>query len=176
MRKVILLLGSLLALAPLVAHAQTPPRGERPRTEAVQERRAELERRVHRQFVARAADRLGLDAAQRDRLHDVLRTGAEARRELAQESRQLRLELVRAVSAEDTPTATYERLLDRTAELRERERMLAHREDAALAGFLDARQRATFLVLRMQMSEQVRGMRGGRPGAGPGGRRGPPGG
>jgi Spy/CpxP family protein refolding chaperone len=173
----ITLLALLTALSPLVAEATAQtPRGERPRMEAAQERRAQLEQQVHRQFVVRAADRLGLDQDQRDRLHDVLSAGAEARRELAQESRQLRMELMRAVSAEGTAAATYQRLLDRTAELREREQLLARREDATLAEFLDARQRATFLVLRMQMTEQVRGMRGGRPGAGPGARRGPPGG
>jgi Spy/CpxP family protein refolding chaperone len=179
MRK-ITLLALLLAFCPLAVlaadgHGQTPPRGERPRLEAAQERRAELERQVHRQFVARAAERLALDAAQRDRLHEVLTAGAEARRTMAQESRQLRMQLMQAVRADDTPVATYQRLLERAVELRDREQLLARREDAALAEFLDPRQRAMFLVMRMQMSEQVRGMRGGRPG-GPGARPGPPGG
>lgn len=142
--------------------AQTPPRGERPRMEAAQERRAQLEEQIHRQFVARAAQRLGLDARQRDRLHDVLSAGAEARRGLAQESRALRMQLMQAVRAEDTPRATYQRLLERAAELRDREQTLASREEAALAEFLDPRQRAMFLVMRMQLSDQVRGMRGGR--------------
>jgi hypothetical protein len=177
----VILVALLVALLPLAgpAQAQTPPRGDRPRMEAAQARRAELEQQVHRQFVARAAERLDLDHAQRQRLHQVLSAGMEARRALAQESRQLRMELMQAVRAENTPVATYERLLERAAALSERERTLARREDAALAEFLDARQRATFVVMRMQMSEQVRGMRGGRPGAGqgtgPGARPGPPG-
>jgi hypothetical protein len=72
----------------------------------------------------------------------------------------------------DAPAAAYEELLQRMAELRARELRLEQREDTALSQFLDARQRATFLVLRMQLSERVRGMRatrgGGRP-RGPGG-------
>jgi uncharacterized membrane protein len=164
MRRAVLLglvLGLAGASAPVAA--QTPPRGDRPRGEAMQERQAELEARVHQQFVAQAAQRLGLDAQQRERLHQVLRAGAEARRDLAQESRQLRAELVRAVRSEDASPATFQTLLDRMAALRDREQALARGEDATLAEFLDPRQRAMFLILRMQMSERVRGMRGDRP-------------
>jgi hypothetical protein len=151
--------------------AQTPPREARPRAEAQQERRAELEQQVRQQFLAQVAERLELDASQRDQLEQVLRAGAESRRELAQESRQVRMAIMQAVRR-DAPAAAYEELLQRMAELRARELRLEQREDAALAQFLDARQRATFLVLRMQLSERVRGMRATRGGdrpRGPGG-------
>jgi hypothetical protein len=165
MRKTtILALVLTLMSMPTVSEAQTPPRGDRPRAEAAQERRAQLEEQVNRQFMVRATERLGLDQRQQARLEQVLEEGMRSRRALAGESRQLRMELMQAVRSADTPPTTFERILARMATLREREQQLASREDAALAEFLDPRQRAMFLVLRMQMTEQVRGMRGARPG------------
>jgi Flp pilus assembly CpaE family ATPase len=168
----------LLALSPLAAAGQdqTPRRAERPRIEAAQERRAELEQQVHRQFLARASERLGLDQGQRQQLSQVLESGAEARRQLAQESRQLRMALMQAVRSETTSAADYQQILDRMADLREREQALERREDTAFARFLEPRQRAMLLMMRMQMNEQVRGMRMDRPGAGTGAGPGRPGG
>lgn len=167
----------LLVLWPVASptDAQVPRRGERQQVEAGQERRAQLERQVRQRFMEQAAERLQLDSAQRQRLDEVLSAGAEARRELAQESRQVRMRLVRSVAAEDTPAATYQRLLDAMAALREREHTLERREAAALAEFLDARQHAQFMVLRMQLNERVRGMRSGPRGDRPGQRGRPPG-
>jgi hypothetical protein len=152
----------LLVLWPGHAYAQdrTGPPADRPRAQGQESRRAELEEQVTRQFVAQAAEALALDAGQRDRLLVVMRAGAEERRELARQSRELRMELVRAVRTDASPMATYESILVRMAELRQREQALEQREEAALAGFLDARQRGQLLVLRMQLNERVRGMRG----------------
>lgn len=163
----------LVVLWPGQAYAQDRPRppADRPRGEALEARRAELEQQVTRQFVAQAAEALGLDARQRERLHGVLRGGAEERRNLARQSRELRMELMRAVRTESTPTATYEGILTRMAQLRQREQALERREDAALAEFLDARQRSQLLVLRMQLNERVRGMRGAPQGQRRGGLR-----
>jgi Spy/CpxP family protein refolding chaperone len=156
----------ILCVSPALATAQdrAVPRTERPRIEAQQQRRAQLEQQVRRQFVTQAADALGLDTGQRNRLDGVMRGGVEEREQLAQESRELRMELMRAVRNDAVPTATYERLLARMSELRERERRLELREEAALAEFLDPRQRAHLIVLRMQLNERVRGMRGGPQG------------
>jgi hypothetical protein len=166
MRRIMGAVLMLVVLAPAAADAQDRPRpqADRARPEAQEARRAQLEQQVTRQFTAQAAETLGLDARQRDRLLAVMRAGAEERRELARQSRELRMELVRAVRTEATPVATYDALLRRTAELRQREQALERREEAALAEFLDARQRAQLLVLRMQLNERVRGMRGGAQG------------
>lgn len=166
MRSTITTLVLFVALAPLVspAYGQTPPRGRGQDVEAMQQRRAQLEQQVRHQFLAQAAERMSLDASQRERLEVVLRRGAEARRALAQESRQLRIELLRNVADERTPIAAHQSLLDRMQELQSREQALERREAAALGEFLDARQQAQFLVLRMRMNERVRGMRGQRPG------------
>jgi hypothetical protein len=155
-----------LAVAAASADAQVRPRAERQQTEAALERRAELEQRVRERFLAQVNERLGLDAAQRARLETVLRQGAEERRALALESRQLRVELVRAVADTASPFVRYQQLLDRMSDLRTREQALERRETAALAEFLDTRQQAQFLVLRMHLNERVRGM-GMGPGPGP---------
>ena len=156
----------ILCMSPALAMAQVRPvpRPDRPRIEAQQQRRAQLEEQVRRQFVTRASDTLGLDPAQRDRLDGVMRGGAEERRQLAVESRELRMELMRAVRNDAVPTATYERLLARMSDLRQREQRLELREEEALAEFLDPRQRVQLIVLRMQLNERVRGMRGGPQG------------
>jgi hypothetical protein len=166
MRRTLTTVVLLVALAPLVspAHGQTPPRARGQDVEAMQQRRAQLEQQVRHQFLAQAAERLALDAGQREQLEAVLRRGAEARRALAQESRQLRIELLRNVADERTTIAAHQSLLDRMRNLQSREQELERRETAALAEFLDARQQAQFLVLRMRMNERVRGMRGQRPG------------
>jgi Spy/CpxP family protein refolding chaperone len=156
----------LLLLAPMgfVAEAQIPQRGERARMEAAQERRAHLERQVRERFLGHATERLQLNDQQRDRLRAVLERGAEERLQLARDSRGLRAEMMRAVRDDATPRATYERLLTQLEELREREIALERRESAALGRFLEPRQQAAFLVLRIQLNEQVRDMRGTPPG------------
>lgn len=169
MRTTITVLATLLALGPLASPmvGQTPPRGDPQRIEAMEQRRAQLEQQVRRQFLVLAAERLALDARQRERLGEVIQEGADARHALARESRQLRIQLIRTVAGDDAGMATYQQLLDRMQELAMREQALERREAAALAEFLDARQQAHFLVLRMQLSERVRGMRGEGRGAPP---------
>jgi hypothetical protein len=134
-------------------------------------RRDRLEAQVRRRFLTQAAQRLGLDESQRGHLEGALRSGAEARRDLMLESRRLRVELMQAVRADSTPPATYEGLLDRLEALREREWELERREAAQLETFLDARQRAAFLIMRMHFNDQVRRMQGApaRGRGGPGG-------
>lgn len=167
-RMVPALLLAVMAAATAV-EAQVPRRGQARQGEAMEQRRAQLEEQVRQRFLAQVSDRLVLDGEQEARLNDVMRRGAEARRALARESRQLRQELVQAVEDETTPALRFRELLDRMAAIRAREQALERREAEALAGFLDARQQAEFLILRMHLNERVRGM---GPGAGRGG---PPG-
>lgn len=169
MRNTITLLALLVALSPLVSpvSGQTPTRPDRERMETMQQRRAQLEQQVRSQFLDKVTERLSLDTGQRERLDGVLERGADARQALARESRQLRIQLIRTVAADDGALVTYQRLLDRMQELRAREHALEQQEAAALSDFLDARQHAQFLVLRMQLTEQVRGLRGEGPGRPP---------
>ena len=161
MRKWSIVVLGLALLAP-PAVAQQMPQSE--------DRRAELEQQVRHRFMMQVARRLQLSEPQREGLMEVLREGAEARQELAEASRALRHDLMQAVRTDDTEMATYEAILARLQELRERERAIEQREEARLADVLDARQRALFLIMRMEFNERIRGMRGpGGRGGGPGG-------
>lgn len=141
---------------------------------ADQDRRAELERQFRRQFMAQVARRLDLTADQRDRMREVLAARAEDRRDLALESQALRIELIQAVRDEDAAMSRFEDILARLEALRGREREIEAQEEAEMAEILDPRQRAIFLMLRMQLNDRVRQMRGPGPrGEGPPGTGGP---
>jgi hypothetical protein len=168
-----LALGLALLLAVAPAEGQIPP-GDRQPHDAMIQRRAQLEQQVRQRFMAEVSRELGLESAQRERMETVLRQGAENRRSLAMESRQLRMDLVQAVRDPATPAPEFQRLLNRMNGIRAREQALERREMEALAEFLDARQQAQFLVLRMELNERVRGMGPGpRPDGAPGPRRRP---
>lgn len=162
MRKAIVF--TLLALlVPGVAAAQN--QGQQP------DRRMQLEQQVRRQFLTQVASRLGLTDEQREQVRAVLADGAESRRELAVESRDLRIDLMQAVRDEDTPMSEFQELLARLEAVREREQAIQREEEEALARTLDPRQRAIFLMLRMQFNDRVRRMQMGPPagrGGGPG--------
>lgn len=164
-RAVWLVLAALMAPGAVMAQGRGPD----------QERRAELERQIRHRFLASVAERLELTAEQREGVRDVMAEGAQARVDLMRESHRLRVELMQAVRDEDTPMARYEEILEGLEALRTRERAIEEREEAALAEFLDPRQRAVFLMMRMQFNDRVRQMRGMR-GEGPPGIQGGPGG
>lgn len=144
----------ILMLAPLGLPAQGPPAADR---------RSQLEQQVRRQFLMQVAERARLTDAQRAQVRAVLDEGAVARLQLAQESRDLRRDLMRAVRAEDTPMSAFEEILGRLEAIRERERALERREEERLATVLDARQRAMFLMMRMQLNDRIRRMQGHPP-------------
>ncbi len=160
----------LLGPAALSAQGQGRP-GQRPGPG--EERRSELAQQIQSRFMAQVADRLGLDAGQRAKLDTVLARGVSARQDLAQESRAVRMDLMRAVRSDSTDARRYGQLLERVQALRARERAIEDREARELATFLDARQQAMFLVMRMQFNDRVQRMRAGPPASRPGG---PPGG
>lgn len=141
---------------------------------ADQNRRAELERQFRRQFMMQVAQRLDLTADQREEMRQVLSARAEERRDLALESQALRIELIQAVRDEDAAMSRFEDILSRLEALRSKEREIESAEEADLAEILDPRQRAIFLMLRMQLNDRIRQMRGPGPGAeGPPGTGGP---
>jgi hypothetical protein len=120
------------------------------------QRRTLLEQRIRQQFVQMVDRQLRLDTGQRTRIRGLLRDGVEERRTLALESQRLRLDLIEAVRNEDTPTSMFQSILERFDRLRERERSLERDEEAELDEFLDPRQKATFLLLRMRFNDRVR--------------------
>jgi Spy/CpxP family protein refolding chaperone len=161
----ILVLALVVIPGGLVAQGRGPDR----------DRREVLERQVRTQFMAQVAQRLELTGDQRERVRETLEQGAVARRDLALESRSVRMDLMQAVREEDAPMSRFEAILDRLRYIRELEREIESREEAALAEILNPRQRAMFLMMRMQFNERIRQMRGAGPGEGPGHQGGPPG-
>lgn len=163
MRAVGILVLALMAPGALAAQGRGPD----------QDRRVELEQQVRHRFLATVAERLELTAGQREKVSEVLAEGAQARRELALESHSLRMELMQAVRDDTASMARFESILERLEAMRARERQLEQAEEAELAEVLDPRQRALFLMMRMQFNDrirQMRGMRGDGPGPGmPGG-------
>lgn len=148
---VLLLFAALVSAAPMAAAGQGP------------DRRARLEEQVRTRFLEMAATRLELTAAQRDRLTTVLDEGADARRQLLRESVRLRQRLMAAAQDPSTPASTFEELLREMTALSDGEHALERREQERLAEFLDPRQRALFLMIRMRFNEQIQELRGRRP-------------
>ncbi|HEU4648492.1 MAG TPA: hypothetical protein VFS33_05490 [Gemmatimonadales bacterium] len=122
------------------------------------ERRA-LQARVVDRFMDRAAERLRLDASQRRRLEDAMRQNEGRRRALAREAVGLRQRLAQAVDDANVPESEIQRMLDQMADLRRRELDLWQDEQRSLAGVLGPRQRAQFMVMRLQFTEMVQRMR-----------------
>lgn len=138
------------------------------------DRRAELERQVRHRFLAQVVQRLELTEAQRERVREVMAEGAEARRALALEAHALQIDLVQAVRDEEASMEEFEAILEQLEAVRAREREIEQAEEAALAEFLDPRQRAVFLMMRMQFNDRIRQMRGMRGGPGAAGAGPPP--
>ena len=141
------------------------------------DRRAELEQRLRGQFLRQLAERLDLTEEQRTGVREVLAEGAEARRDLALESQALRIDLIQAVREDGTPMSRFQELLAQLDVIRAREQEIAQQEEAGLAEFLNPRQLAVFLMVRMQFNERLQQLRGRRapgPGGGPDGPTGRP--
>lgn len=158
----------LLLLLAGPAAAQVP--GQGPGQGQGMQRRAQLEQQVLQRFVQRASDQLALPAATRPRLAQVMREIASDRRQLNQESMQLRRRLAQAVQggAED---AEFNRLLDDQRRLRQREHELWLREQARLEEILTPRQRAHFTLLWFRLQEDARTLMMQRTPPGPPGAR-----
>ncbi len=145
----------LIAVAlPAALSAQEPPRLP-PAGEPAGARRAELEARLYERFLERATQELGLAAATRERLGDVIKETAESRRELAREGLEVRRSLVAALRDPASPDTTFRQLLGRLDELRERELRIWRRERSRLAEFLSPRQQAEFMGLRARFNDRL---------------------
>ncbi|MBX6363777.1 MAG: Spy/CpxP family protein refolding chaperone [Gemmatimonadetes bacterium] len=112
----------------------------------------------------RVTERLRLDASQRRRLEDVLRQNEGRRRALAREAGALRQQLTQAADDPGVSDAELQRMLDQMADLRRRELDLWRDEQHALATVLNPRQRARFMVMRLQFTEMVQRARRERRG------------
>lgn len=147
-------------LAPTLAWAQVP--------QAQRERRQELETQIVQRFLDNTASQLQLDADSRSRLEQHLRDSAPRRRALAQNTVQLRGQLLRAVRDETTSDAELTRLINEMTRLRDQEESLWKADQDALSRILTPRQHARFVIMWLRFNEQVRDLAQRRPDAGPG--------
>lgn len=139
----------LAAPAPVLAQRPDGPRQNEPR-------RQMLQAQVGAKFMEQVSRRLKLDEGTRNRLQQHLRLSGEARRDLAERSQILRLQLMRAVRDSSTSDAELHRLLGEANALRQREYELWRQDQEALGGILTPRQQAQFLFMWMRFNEQIR--------------------
>ena len=133
-------------------------------------RREQLEAQIAQRFMNHAAMELQLDASARTRLEQHLRTTAPRRRALAQNTVQLRGQMLRAVRDENTPDGEFTRLINEMTRLRDQEEEMWKSDQESLSRILSPRQHARFVVMWIRFNEQVRDMAMGRgPGGPPGG-------
>jgi len=150
---------ALLALVPAVtsAQAQRLPRDQRlGRMGGAPEGRARLEAQIFDRFMNRVSRDLQLDANSRTRLERHVRETGQQRRQLAQQSVQLRRRLNQAVQDPNRSDAEIAGLLNEFEQLRTRENELWKNDQNALGQMLTPRQRAVFTLQFMQLNDRIR--------------------
>jgi hypothetical protein len=145
----------LLLLALLMPAALSAQRGQAAR-------RNMQEAEVFNRFLTRVSTDMRLNAAGRNRLEQYLRQSGRQRRELAQQTVQLRRRLVQATRDSTASEADIDQLLQQFTQLRAREQELWNRDQAELANQLTPRQRAVFLLQWVAFNERVRNIMQGR--------------
>ena len=160
MKKLIIVLA--LLLAPVTLQAQNPV----PRAPGEQrQRREELETQIVQRFLTHVATELQLDADSRTRLEQHLRQTSSRRRNLAQNTVQLRGQMLRAVRDESTPDSEFSRLIGEMTRLRTQEDEMWKSDQESLSRILTPRQHARFVIMWIRFNEQIRdaAMRRGPP-------------
>ena len=145
----LLLCGALLAPVSLDA--------QRPRPE-MRERREELQKEIGTRFMGHVAAQLKLDAAQRTKLEQHLKQSGEGRRDLAERSQILRLQMVRAARDSTTSDAELRRMLGEATALRQREEDQWKADQEALSRILTPRQHVHFIFMWLRFTEHIRDM------------------
>lgn len=159
MKKLIFVFALLMWPAAGFAQAQRP---EYPQ----QGRREELESQIVQRFLDHASIELQLDANGRARLEQHLRQSAPRRRSLAQNTAQLRGQILRAVRDQQTPDAEFTRLINEMTRLRDQEETMWKSDQESLSRILTPRQHARFMVLWIRFNDQIRDMTMRRGGGG----------
>ncbi|MGQ0813956.1 MAG: hypothetical protein ACT4O1_05770 [Gemmatimonadota bacterium] len=141
----ILLLVTLFLPAPLAA--QGPP---------MKERRQMLQRQIGERFMQTVATQLRLDPETRTQLQQQLLQSGERRRDLAERSQILRLQMVRAARDSTTSDAELRKFLNEATALKEREDELWKGDQAALSRILTPRQHVHFMFMWLRFNDQIR--------------------
>jgi hypothetical protein len=150
----------LFGLFPAIGSAQMPGQPGQQR-----QRREELEAQIGQRFLNHVATELELDAGARGRLEQHLRQTAARRRALAQNTVELRGQLLRAARDGNTPDSEFTRLINEMTRLRTQEDEMWKSDQESLARILTPRQHARFVIMWIRFNEQIRdaAMRRGGP-------------
>ena len=151
----------------LLVAALLPAAGQAQQIDRPGANRRQLEAQVFQRFVNRVSTDMRLDAGGRSRLEQHLRVSGDQRRQLAQQSAQMRRRLVELVRDSSSTDAEFDKLIVDFNALRAREEELWKRDQQALDRLFTPRQRAIFMLQWMQFNERLRDMVQQRPGAGP---------
>ena len=154
-------LAAPLALSSGLLSAQTRPDGP------PSEQRQRLERQIGERFQALIRSELGIDEETSAALREAADRFSGDRRALSQRQQLLRRRLRSSGTLLDAVEA--QAVLDELVAVQQGEVDLLTREQAAFSEILSAPQLVRFYMLREQLSERVRNLRGG-----PGGPGGPP--
>ncbi len=158
-------------------------RGGPPQQGPGEGRRARMEQMIRGRFDAMVRERLRLTDEQSQQLEDVLSGFREQRRGFMQNEQSTRRQLMNLGAEDEFTEEQATEALQGMLRLREEELRLFREEQEALVGVLSARQLLHFVVMREQLNQRIRSIRGGGgrgmgppPGRGPGAGAGPPGG
>lgn len=144
------LLAAMLVIGPMPLAAQRPG-GPPP-----QQRRDMLEHQVGERFMRGVATQLKLDAPTRVKLQEHLLKSGEQRRDLAERSQILRIQMVRAARDTTTSDAQLRAYLNEASELKQREDEIWKSDQAALSRILTPRQHVQFVFMWLRLNEQIR--------------------
>lgn len=147
-----LFLVALMLPVPLAAQ-QPPHQGQGP-----QQRREMLQRQIGERFMENVARQLRLEPQTRTRLQQHLLRSGEQRRDLAERSQILRLQMSRAARDSTTSDAELRRLIGEATSLKAAEDELWREDQAALGRILTPRQQVQFMFMWLRLNEQIRDM------------------
>lgn len=118
--------------------------------------RQQLEAQVVERFLDHVTRELQLTPGGRTRLEQHLRQTAPRRRELAEQTAQLRMNMMRATRDPATSEADFTRMIAEMTRLREMEEQVWKADQEALSRLLTPRQHAQFIMMWMRFNEQIR--------------------
>lgn len=144
---------AMLVLAPVPLAAQRPGGPPPP-----QQRREMLQREIGQRFMDGVSAQLKLDPETRAKLQEHLLRSGEQRRDLAERSQILRLQMVRAARDSATTDAELRKFLNEASALKRSEDELWKADQDALSKILTPRQHVQFVFMWLRLNDQIRDM------------------
>jgi Spy/CpxP family protein refolding chaperone len=128
-------------------------------------RREMLQKQIGERFMDGVAAQLKLDAPTRAKLQDHLLKSGEQRRDLAERSQMLRIQMVRAARDSTTSDAELRKFLAEASALKKSEDDIWKADQEALSRILTPRQHVQFVFMWLRLNDQIRevGNRGQHP-------------